>query len=62
LPWNVAAAGLDAGGHMLQLRSRATALGSDTLVIHLDVRKPVTESVHMVESMRACENIDLLQK
>lgn len=62
LPWNVAAAGLDAEGHMVQLRSRFAAQGGDTLVIHLDVRKPVTEAVRMSEPMRTCEDWNLLQK
>jgi hypothetical protein len=62
LPWNVAGAGLDAEGHMVQLRKRASAQGGDTLVIHLDVRKPVRETVQLQGPLQACEIPDLLQK
>ena len=62
LPWNVAAGGLDADGHMVQLHSRTPVRGADTLVIHLDVRKPVTEAVHMAAPLRPCEKPKLLPK
>lgn len=62
LPWSVAAVGLDAEGHMVQLRSRAEEQGGDTLVVHLDVRKPVAEQVRMTAPMRSCDSPDLLQK
>lgn len=60
LPWTVAAAGLDAEGHTVQLRSRSAAPGGETLVIHLDVRKPVAEAVRTHAPLRVCEKQDVL--
>lgn len=62
LPWNAVGAGLDAEGHMVQLRNSAAAQEGDTLVIHLDVRKPVVETVQLQGAWQACEKSSLLQK
>lgn len=64
LPWNVVAAGLDVDGHLVQLLGPATGApvqATATLVIHLDVRKPVSETVRTSAPLQACEKTDLLQ-
>ena len=60
LPWNAAAAGLDAGGHMVQLLSDPNPQRAKALVIHLDVRKPVPETAHAAEPLRTCQDGSLL--
>lgn len=62
LPWNAAAARLDVDGHMVQLRKYQTTQADGVLVIHLDVRKPVPETVRHATPWQVCEKPGALQK
>lgn len=62
LPWSVASAGLDVDGHLVQLDRRAPTPASESLVVHLDVRKPVPETARLATQPKACVELGLLQK
>lgn len=63
LPWKVAVAGLDGDGHLVQLHGHPAlppAQAALSMVIHLDVRKPVTETARISGPLYTCGRVDLL--